>query len=206
VFENTDYDAGSEQHSYAKALMSVAHFLTRAGIGDSLPDLPGIGDISARFAFLAIMLSDLRRGISHPLFRPAALKTRPPDRNDIWMARAKVVTAYNLLRASGLTKSAAMRVVGKESVALQCLLERGASLSSSVRSWQRTLKKPNGRINKGIIKAVARTPLLMKEMPPASLEELGMIFLKGAVSEARLASYERPAPNAITPPSYCTRT
>jgi len=118
-------DAADERSQHAVAQLAVAQFLNQVG-----PD--GLAHFADQFAKLAQALNDLDNGIRAPIFDLALVKRS--DRTEIWLARALVAIAVEILRQCGHSRSresAAEWVAQKYPHLEKLITERGADLERS---------------------------------------------------------------------------
>jgi hypothetical protein len=181
-------DPNVMQARYMLALTHIAEFVRDTGMGN---------DIANDLCRLALAIGDLNIGIVHPVLQKKNYENRAPDRSDVWHVRAMLVTAYEYLRAGGMTKTAALAVIQQEGAGLGNVLAtvRGesASLYSSLIEWRRTLK--NGMAPRGIgplhYQQCMASLQLHKDLNatnPADLIDLqavGMWQLRAAVNAAK---------------------
>lgn len=156
-------DAHTMRHRYIAALMRIADFVKGTGMG---------GHIAVSMSELAMALSELDLGIVYPVLRPQKRSNRPPDPGLIWIERARLVCAYELLRASGLTSRAAFKRIREYGNAFDILLERSehrgrAALENSLPSWRKAFKA--GKVQSPVAQArYKRLMEIVEDLPGAS--------------------------------------
>jgi hypothetical protein len=125
-------DAADARSQHVVALLAITNFLARVGpTGD-------LADFANQFAKLATVLEGLNRGVRSPILDPAGVtRSDPPT---VWLARAHVATAVEIMRRFGHSREAAAKWAARRHPGLQRLItERGvhrsANLEKAIISW-----------------------------------------------------------------------
>ena len=167
------------QHRYIAALMRIADFVHDTAIGDQ---------IAVSLLKLAMAISELENEIVNPVLAPQKLKTRAPNPGLIWMERVRLVCAYELLLASGLTSRAAIQRIQEYGNAFDRILERSlhsgrATLNHSLQSWRKALK--SGKVANPIVRArykiaMQNVDAAKKLATPSQIGEFARAILEAA--------------------------
>jgi hypothetical protein len=121
------------QSQYMIALVSVAKFLRRCGVGD---------DIARKFVELADAIGGLRNGVVTDPVRPAIAGGRGPDLHTIWALRADVCIALEcFVRAGQGRDDAAGEIAERYPVFERLKRNARSSLKSSILSWRKHINK-----------------------------------------------------------------
>jgi hypothetical protein len=177
------------------ALMRIADFVHDTGMGKH---------IASSLLELVIAISELEDGIANPILAPRKLKSRAPVSGFIWIERARLVSAYELLLASGLRSSAAIKRIQEYGNAFDPLLEhsqhRGlATLVHSLQSWRKAFKE--GKVASPLARsrykrAMERVDAAKKLATPTQIDEFARHVLEaGKVAVANLTiRKDKPSP------------
>ena len=145
-------DARTMRHRYISAIFRIAKFVSETKVGSH---------IALSLDDLAMSLSDLDFGIVDPVLAPPRIDNRTPNSAFIWSGRARLVSAYELLRASGVKPGGAIKRIREDGNAFDPLLERSsvkvrADLEKSLKSWRKAFRAfPVGIESEGFPTAVA---------------------------------------------------
>jgi hypothetical protein len=173
------------QNRYAVALVRIAEFVERSGIGD---------DIGHHFAQLAEAFYDLHRGRQVEVLTPKTPANRPPTSTDVWAVRACAVCAVEWFMRSGLTLTGAIERVAKEhdlGPALDGAVppkprQVSLKLQSSLKTWRDTIKLGRAAdVAHGIYQRNSAQIASCEEWLPQQLEAHGYNVLETAVAGAR---------------------
>ena len=89
-------------------------------------------------------LNELNQGTVRHFLRPEALKSRPIDPNDIWLARAYLAMALDELIRGGSTRKAAARDIAKKTHRLSYALSKpGGDYAGALESWHISFMRGN---------------------------------------------------------------
>jgi hypothetical protein len=161
-------------------LSSAAHV-----IGDFLKQTGARPEVYKRINEVGSALFDLDRGTVHPTLRPISAWQRPPDRTDIWSARACAVLGFECLLAT-MTAPNVKKKVAKSFPGLERLCSGSNRLSSSIIQWRRSLKEPNFKIDfvQDEFTRCADWVASQKVKNPKQLLAIGEQFLRDAEAQA----------------------
>ena len=107
VFRTADCSASPSELERARlqaGLIIVADFVMAAGIGD---------DVAKYFAGLAGYLSDLDKGITHPVLARTKMAGAPADSYAVWMARVTAILGFECFVSAGDGVEQAARFLSK---------------------------------------------------------------------------------------------
>jgi len=170
------------QTRYGAALVLIAKFIERSGIG---------ADIAEHFARLASAILDLKDGREQAEFlKPKTVKYRAPLATDLWAVRAYAVCAVEWFKRSGLRlPEAYARVAQKRDLArAQDRGRRVGSLKSSLKTWRDAIRM--GRADPVACRIWQQNNAhieISKELrwSPQQVEVRGADILKTAAAEAQ---------------------
>jgi hypothetical protein len=127
----------NERHRLVGALWSIADFLGKSGF-----DLP----FAHRFFELGSAIEDLELGIQGDLLKPVPQGSRrPPDRAELWRARACVALALEALTRAGRTREAAAKEIATRFSDVGKLINSkrstggGGSVPKTIIEWRKKL-------------------------------------------------------------------
>jgi hypothetical protein len=124
-------DAAVMRSQHVVALLAIAGFLNRMG-----PDY--LAHFADQFIKLAGALEGLNRGVRSPILDPAGVtRSDPPT---VWLARAHVAFAVEIMRRFGHSREAAAKWAARRHPGLQRLItesaaHRSANLEKAIISW-----------------------------------------------------------------------
>jgi hypothetical protein len=142
-------------------------------------------------------LYELDFGVVAPVLeKPQGVDNRSFDPFPIWLERTRLVLAYELLLAAGLTSTAAFKTI-REYGTFDPLLELSSSkgragLEGSVKSWRKRLKR--GEVKSPIAQSRHKRNMALLELAkssatPLQMHEFARKFLEAAAAEtAELAT------------------
>lgn len=115
---------------YIMALQSIAVFLQQ---------VPTFQNFGHEFAKLASALDDLNQGTVHPILKPSNVANRPPDSTEVWMSRAKVAFAVELLLRSKMTEAKVKHLVDKHFPTIIGFAKRSGGAGQAAIAWRNML-------------------------------------------------------------------
>jgi hypothetical protein len=125
-------DAAAMRSQHVVALQAIAEFLERV---ESDGDL---AQFAKQFIKFATALEGLNRGVRSPILDPAGVtRSDPPT---VWLARAHVALAVEVMRRFGHSREAAAKWAARRHPGLQRLItesaaHRSANLEKAIISW-----------------------------------------------------------------------
>jgi hypothetical protein len=123
--------AAEQLSQHVLAQLAVARFLDRMG-----PDY--LAHFANQFANLAQTLNDWNNGIRAPIFDLALAKKRS-DRTEIWLARAHVALAVQIMRRCDYDRDSAAKWAaahpGLEKLITENAVHRSGDLETAIISW-----------------------------------------------------------------------
>jgi hypothetical protein len=131
VFRTPDSSASPAEIERARlqaGLLIVADFVKASGIGN---------DVANYLAALAGYLSDLDKGITHPVLARTKTAGAPGVAYTVWMARVPTVLGFECFVAAGDGVEQAARFLSKRYPLLKKLCRSGEDLKGSLISWRK---------------------------------------------------------------------
>ena len=109
-------------------------------VAQYLEDSEAAPSICNDFHVLADALDDLRLGVTAPFLKPNTAQNRPADPTEVWLARAMVAIAIDVLIEGGMSARAASSAVASKAH-LWSYLFGGEDLGEQARRWHALLNK-----------------------------------------------------------------
>jgi hypothetical protein len=119
--------AQCQQIRFSMALLKIARFLKGSGVGT---------DVAEQFSQLGAAFHQLQYGVKNPVFKAAAVRSRPLDRTDVWMGRVTAVSGLECLLYAGLSRKEAAACVVKNHPAICRLCRPGTNATTAPLSWR----------------------------------------------------------------------
>jgi hypothetical protein len=134
-----------ERHRYVNALLAIAKFFDGMGLFDTC---------AQKFATLAAALNDLDNGIVRPVLKPKPVENRIPDPIEVWVGRAYVAIAIEvLINAGNKTDEAKLFIQAREYSPLSVLATKKAdNLWTAGLEWRHRFRQ--NRIKNVVAKKV----------------------------------------------------
>jgi hypothetical protein len=125
-----DPDPSMHRARYVNALLLFAKFL----------DQVTARDFGHELVHLASALHDLDHGTVHSLLKPAAVDSRPMDGTEVWMARAKIALAIEILLRSGMRKRNLKDILAGRIPMIKPLVTQSDDAGTASLTWHKTFR------------------------------------------------------------------